>query len=60
MDCDGVWREVSVPDETGDLSAAKCSGCGDLLVIVRGRGFDYPAGTDLEAAVRESVAGAIR
>jgi len=54
-DCEGTWRAVAVPDETGDLHANRCDGCGEIMVVVRGRGSFYPAGTDLETAVRDAV-----
>jgi len=53
MDCKGTWTPVPVPDETGDLWALRCSGCGELLVVLRGSGTNFPPGSDLEASVRE-------
>ena len=36
--------------------AVKCDGCGDLMVLLRGRAYDFSAGTSVEDAVRGAVA----
>lgn len=54
--CDGEWRErFDVPNEGDDLTVFSCSGCGEFLIVLRGRGFTQPADLGLEGAVRASL-----
>lgn len=58
-DCQGTYRDIySIPDETGGLHGVRCDGCGDLLIVVKGQGFDFPAGTTVEEACRSAIAQA--
>lgn len=58
-DCQGQWRGIhTIPDDSGGLWGSRCDGCGDLMIVVHGRGFDFPAGTTVEEAVRSAVAQA--
>lgn len=57
MVCEGSWNEVRLPyDGSPELSAYRCDGCDELLVTMRGRGFDFPAGTATQEGVRSAIA----
>ena len=44
LDCTGSWCEYKyLADDT--VAVQRCSACGDLLAIYRGRGFGFDPGT---------------
>lgn len=49
-ECDGEWIahiSIAIPD---DVFVNKCSGCGELLVIHKGQGTNFPPGTPIAEA----------
>lgn len=58
MDCEGTWQDLPVPNEGDpeDLWGRICDGCGELMIVIKGRGFNFPPGFGTQDAVRSAFA----
>lgn len=36
QECQGTWRDTS------ELAVTRCDGCGEYMVIINGRAFNFP------------------
>ena len=55
--CEGTWRDVPPTSEMHEfnIAAVICSGCAEVMVIIRGQAQTFPAGVELTEAVREAA-----
>lgn len=48
--CQGTWREVYGTDQY----VVKCDGCGELMVVIGGKAYTYPMGTNVNEAIAQA------
>lgn len=60
-DCQGSWASAYLRGPLAEIldhvhgDILVCTGCRDIMVIIGGKGFDYPAGWGVEDAARSAL-----